>query len=209
MLFSIWPPQAAPSEPWFRRHPRVALTVAGVTFAAILSLRMLVGDPMDAYSMLYALPVALVAITCGLRSGLAAGLLAVGLIVVWVIARDVPLSPMGWASRVVPLLLLGPLLGDASDRLRRADAERRRLEAAALLQREAIEINDSLVQGMVAAKWSLEATNLEGGLRILDDTIGQAQSLVSGLIRSAGHGTQAAPGRGQENERTSDRVRPG
>ncbi|WP_350275776.1 hypothetical protein [Kribbella sp. HUAS MG21] len=195
MLFSIRPPQAAPSEPWFRRHPRVALTVAGVLFAAILTLRMLVGDAVDAYSMLYALPVALVAITCGLRSGLAAGLLAVGLIVAWVVVRDVPLSAMGWASRVVPLLLLGPLLGDASERLRRAETERRRLEAAALLQREAIEINDSLVQGMVAAKWSLEAANTEAGLRILDETIGQAQTLVSGLVRRAGHGTQvSSPG---------------
>lgn len=86
----------------------------------------------------------------------------------------------------------GPLLGNASDRLRLADAERRRLEAAALLQREAIEINDSLVQGMVAAKWSLEAANLEAGLRILDETIGQAQGLVSSLVRQAGHGTQVS-----------------
>lgn len=202
-MFSIRPSESAPNEPWFRRHPRVALTLAGVLFAATFSLRMLVGDAVDAYSMLYALPVALVAITCGLRAGLAAGLLAVGLIVAWVVVRDVPLSAMGWASRVVPLLLLGPLLGDASDRLRRADAERRRLEAAALLQREAIEINDSLVQGMVAAKWSLEATNVEAGVRILDDTIGQAQSLVSGLIRSAGHGTQAAHGSRERSDGTA------
>ncbi|HEY3513892.1 hypothetical protein [Kribbella sp. NPDC051137] len=193
MLFSIWPSAAAPRDPWFRRRPGVALAVAGVLFGAILVLRMLVGGATDAYSMLYALPVALVAITLGMRSGLAAGLLAVGLIAVWVVVRDVPLSPMGWASRVVPMLLLGALLGDASDRLRRADAERRELEAAALLQREAIEINDSLLQGMVAAKWSLEATNLAAGLKILDDTIGEAQTLVSSLVRRAGHGTRVAP----------------
>ncbi|MFG1911512.1 hypothetical protein [Kribbella sp. NPDC048928] len=58
----------------------------------------------------------------------------------------------------------GPLLGNASDRLRLADAERRRLEAA----------------------------NLQAGPRILDETIGQAQGLVSTLVRQAGHGTRVS-----------------
>ena len=103
--------------------------------------------------MLYAFPVGLIAIAFGLRAGVRAGLVAVALIVVWVVVDDVSLSLAGWVSRVVSILLLGLLLGDASDRLRRSDAENRRLEAAALLYREAIEINDSVVQGMAAAQW--------------------------------------------------------
>jgi hypothetical protein len=192
MVFSIWAGDTGPRDPWFRRHPRAASAVAGGLFAGIFTLRIVAGDATTAYSMLYALPVALLAIAFGRRSGIGAGLVAVGLIVTWAVVHHVALSPIGWASRVVPLLLLGALLGDAADRLRRADDERRELQAATLLQREAIEINDSLVQGMVAAKWSLEAENVEGGVRILDETIGEAQELVSNLVRRAGHGAKVA-----------------
>jgi hypothetical protein len=188
VFFSVWPLAAAPRDPWFRRYPTVALTVAGALYAAIMSLRLVVGTPVDAYSMLYALPVTLVAITFGRRSGLAAGLLAVALTVLWAFVQDVSLSPTGWASRILPMLMLGVLLGDASDRLRRAEDQRRQLEAAALLHREAIEINDSLVQGMAAARWSLEAGRVEAGLRTLDETIVQAHELVSSLIRRADMG---------------------
>jgi hypothetical protein len=179
-------------EPWFRQRPVVALGVAGMLYALVLSLRLSAGGPDDAYSLLYVLPVALVAISFGMRAGLAGGLAAVALTVVWVVVDDVNLSLTGWGSRIVPLLLLGGLLGDASDRLRRADAEKRRLEAAALLYREAIEINDSLVQGMAAARWALEAGRLEAGLRTLEQTIVQAEELVSGLIRQADMGGSSA-----------------
>jgi hypothetical protein len=143
--------------------------------------------------MLYALPVALVAMTFGMRAGTVAGLVAVGLTVVWAIVKDVSLTPTGWASRVLPLLVLGVLLGHATDRARRAELEHRRLEAAALLHRQAIEINDSLVQGMAAAMWSLDAGQVETGKKILEQTIAQAHDLVSGLIRRAGMGTRTEP----------------
>lgn len=172
-------------DPWFERRPEVALAVAATLFAAILALRLSGGSPADAYSMLYVFPVALVALVFGLRGGTAAGLVAVALIVVWVVADDVSLTATGWVSRVAPLVVLGPLLGRAADRMRRAEAEHRRLAEAALLHRKAIEINDSLIQGMAAAKWSLEAGRTESGLKTLDETIGHAQDLVSALISEA------------------------
>jgi hypothetical protein len=188
MTLRLWSPATTRREPWFRRHPILALTVAGALYAAILSLRLLAGGPEDAYSMLYVFPVALISIALGVRAGAIAGLIAVTLVVVWVVVRDVSLTPTGWGSRVLPILLLGLLLGHASDRLRLAETQKRQLEAAALLHRQAIEINDSLVQGMAAARWSLQAGRIEVGLRILDETIEQAHHLVSGLIRQAGMG---------------------
>ncbi len=181
----------APRDPWFRQRPLLALVTAGVLFAGVLTLRLLVGQADDAYSMLDVLPVALVAAGFGMRAGVAAGLLAVLLIAVWALARDVSLTPLGWASRVTPMLLLGGLLGYATDRMRAAELQRRQAQAAALLHREAIEINDSLVQGMAAAKWSLEAGQVEAGLETLDHTMAQAQELVSGLIRQARMGGHA------------------
>jgi hypothetical protein len=154
---------------------------------------MFLGSPVDAYSMLYALPIALVATTFGLRAGTVAGLLAVGLTVLWAMTQSVHLTTTGWASRVLPLLLLGVLLGHATDWERRAHEEHRRIEAAALLHREAIEINDSLVQGMAAAKWSFEAGQIDTGTRILERTIADAHDLVSSLIRRADIGARTEP----------------
>jgi len=191
------PSAAITTEAWFRRRPPVTWAAAVVLFAGIFALRISGGTVEDAYSMLYVFPVALVAFAFGLRKGAAAGVFAVLLIIVWVLVRDVSIDPVGWVSRVLPILLLGILLGEASDRLRRNETERRRLETAALLHRDAIEINDSLIQGMAAAKWSLEAGDVETGLNTLNATISQAQELVSGLIRQAGMGARA--------ERTADR----
>lgn len=172
-------------DPWFRRRPGLALGVTAALFVVIFSLRIFVGDPVDGYSMFYVLPVALVAVAFGLRGGVTAGLVACALMVLWAVAKDVSLDPGGWLARIFPMLLLGSLLGDAADHLRRGEDERRRLQSAALLHREAIEINDSIVQGMAAAKWSLEAGRTEAGLRTLEDTLDDAQRLVSGLISRA------------------------
>ncbi|HEU5036116.1 MAG TPA: hypothetical protein VFT70_03870 [Nocardioides sp.] len=187
-----------PRDPWFRRRPALAVGVAVVLYATVLVLRLSTGGPADAHTMLFALPVALLAGAFGLRAGLLAGVVAVALIEFWVAVSDVSLSATGWVSRAVPLLLLGVLVGQASDQARRAEverleleAERRELEAAALLHREAIEINDSLIQGMVAAKWSLESGQVEAGRRILEGTITQAQEMVSRLIRRAEMGGRA------------------
>lgn len=173
------------------RRQTFTLAVAGVLYAVVLVVRLSTGDVSDAYSMFYTLPVALIAMTFGMRAGAWAGMLAVALIALWTQVDDVHLTATGWASRVVPILLLGLLVGEATDRLRALEANQRRLEAAALLHREAIEINDSLVQGMAAAKWSLEAGNVEAGLRLLDETITRAHDLVSGLIRRADMGGRA------------------
>ena len=188
-------PERFAGEPWFRRRPRLALTIIAALYVAVLTTRLLTGTPTDAFSMLYVLPVALAAAAFGQRVGVAASLLAVALIGTWVSVRHVHLTPTGWATRVVPILLLGFLLGGAMDRLHRAEADRRRMERAVLLHRQAIEINDSLVQQMTAAKWRLEAGQTEAGLQILSAALSEAEQLVSGLIRRAGMGERTeAPG---------------
>jgi glucose-6-phosphate-specific signal transduction histidine kinase len=176
---------------WFRQRPRLALVVIAALFVTVFALRLFAGTPVDAYSMFYVLPVALAATAFGQRGGVTSAVLAVALIVVWTLVRDVTLSPTGWATRVVPIVVLGVLLGRATDRARRADDERRRLERAALLHREAIEINDTLIQRMTAAKWSFEAGQTDAGLQALTTAVQEAQRLVSGLIRRADMGERA------------------
>ena len=99
--------------PWFSRRPTLALVVIGVLYLAVFTLRVLPGTPVDAYSMLYVLPDALAATAFGRHAGVAAALLAVLLIVTWTVVKDVALGPPAWATRVIPILLLGylPRLG--------------------------------------------------------------------------------------------------
>lgn len=191
--------------PWFRARPRLTLAVAVVLFAGVLALRLLVGGPNDALNLLYALPVSLLAMTFGRRAGTAAGLAAVALVVLWALLREVHLGALAWASRALPLLLLGYLLGDATDRLRSANERRRALEAAAQRHRDAVEINDTLVQGMAAAKWALEAGRHDAGLRTLDQTLNLGHELVSKLMRDADMGTTSSSWTAELSPQSSER----
>lgn len=202
------PPEPTAGRPsgelWFRERPGWALAVVVALFGAVLLLRLTTGSPVDAYSLFYALPVALAGSAFGFRGGLASGLAAVVLIGVWVLARDVPLTLSGWVTRVVPLLLLGALLGRAVDRGRQAEEGRRRAEQqrrvaeeelaraelAAVLHGQAIEINDTLIQELAAAKWAFEAGRHEAGLEALAQAMGNAQRLVSDLISRADMGSR-------------------
>lgn len=169
-------------------------------FAGVFVLRITTGTAMDATNMLYTLPIALAALSFGRRAGLLAGLGAVALVLAWVLIDSVDLTVFGWFSRVVPMLLLGLLLGDASDRLRRANERGRRLEAAAQRHRDAVEINDTLVQGMVAARWSFEAGRHAAGLQTLDQTIALGQDLVTKLMRESDMGINGHRGRSTEQQ---------
>lgn len=178
-----------PYEPWFDRSPGATLFSAVVLFVVITAVRVALGnDATVGVTMLYLLPVSLVALAWGRWAGLTCGAVAITMLGLWVLVAEVDLSALGWASRAVPLLLTGYLLGDASDRLRRAEEERLQRDAQDLLRRQAVEINDTLVQGMAAAKWILEAGRLDEGIKALDDTLLTGQELVSELIREAGLG---------------------
>jgi hypothetical protein len=166
-------------RPWFDRRPARALAVAGALFLGIFALRSSVGDADDAIAMLYVLPISLVAIGFGRRAGLVAGATAVALLGVWVLIADTSLSAFGWLSRVVPLLLIGVLIGGASDRMRAADLAERRAAAMALLPLDGAEINDSIVQSLAAAKGAIEGGDVDRGLAILDDAIVTGQQLVT------------------------------
>ena len=193
-------------EPWFRSRPLVSLGVTVTMFVVVVVLELVESGSEHDYTMLYILPVALASATFGLRGGLAAGVASVFFTGFAVTAQSMTLTAMDWASHGIPILLLGLVLGDAADRLHRSEVVRRRLESAALLHREAIELNDSVLQGMEAAKWSFEADRTDAGLRILEETIARAQQLVSSLIRRgdmAARSESLAPMLGVPRDRAS------
>lgn len=176
----------APYQPWFNRHPALALAGIAALFVLVTVLRLALGsDAMVGVTLFYVVPVSLAALAWGRAGGALAAGVAVALVALWVLVSDADLSLLGWSARLVPIVLTALLLGDASDRLRRAEEIHLRQLERELLHRQAVEVNDSLLQGMSAAKWALEAGNDELGVRALDDTIRAGQALVSELIREA------------------------
>jgi hypothetical protein len=181
--------------PWFTGRPRLTVAVAVGLYAAVLGLWFVVDAPADAVSLLFCLPIALLAVAFGLRAGLLGGVAGIGLVGLWVAMNDVGLSALGWATRLVPMVLLGGLLGHAVDRLHRSERQRRQLEAAAQRHRDAVEINDTIVQGLAAAKWALESDELARGLEVVTETLQLSQGIISDLLRDAGMGVGGKRGR--------------
>ena len=187
----------ASGPPWFRRWPGLAVALAGALFAGVLVLR--IAEPADEVpvDLLYCLPVALLAVAFGRQAGLLAGALAVAAVGTWLVLSGVDHSLLGWISRTVPLLLLGGLLGDAMDRLVRSQALAQQATAAADRTRAAVELNDTVVQGLAAAKWALEAGRNDRGLEIVTETLDRSHRMVSQLLRDAEAGLRTCPGEGE------------
>jgi hypothetical protein len=165
-------------------RPRLSAAIAAALWGVAAGMLAVGGDVAGAAPLVLCLPVALLATTFGRRGGLIGAAGAVALVAGWALTHrglDVP----GWTARTGPLVLLGLLLGDAVDRLRAAEAARLLMAEAEQRHREAVQLNDTIVQSLAAAKWALERSDLEGGLAIVDETLAQSHRLVSDLIRGA------------------------
>lgn len=171
------------SIPWFGTHRAWAAAVVVALFLGVFVLRLAVEGADEVVSLFYVLPIALAAMTWGLRGGLLGAGAGVSLVVAWSVIDDVSFSALGWSTRVVPLALLGVLLGLAADGLEQARLTERELLATQLREREAAEINDSIIQGLVAAKWLVESGECERSVVYLAESIERTQALVADLLR--------------------------
>lgn len=172
----------ATDGPWFRQHPRLATAVTGIAFVVVTALRILVDDADDAVGLGYALPVVLAAMSFGREVGTAASVAAGGLL--WARAlghADAP-GTVAIGARVVPMVLLGYLVGAATDAVEIAQRTRTRLAVAEVRRRDAAEVNDEILQRLAVAKWRLEAGATEQAAGLLDEAMTQAQDLVSSLL---------------------------
>ena len=105
---------------------RGSVAVAGVLFVAIFALRLAVPDPNAAILLLCSVPIALLAVQLGLRGGLAAALLSIGLIALWALLRQESIGFTGYATRAVTFLLVGALIGSIADRRRTLEEQNAR-----------------------------------------------------------------------------------
>ena len=111
-------------------HPRgrLILAVAALLFAGVFLLRLVVENPEHFVTLLYALPIAIVAVELGLAWGLAAAALALGLFGVWdaVWAGDNGGAVLEYFTRGTVFFVIGGFVGALADRLRRISADRAR-----------------------------------------------------------------------------------
>lgn len=175
---------------WSRAHPGVAVAVIVASCVAVLALQFVDTHGSDAIALLYVLPIGLAAVTFGLRGGLASaagGYLAFGLFAVLSTADHV--RPDGWLSRAAAMFLLGGLLGRAHDRTAQATrvalAHQRQsliIEEENRRYSEGIELSDSILQHVAAAKWAIERGDEAAAARLLSQALSSGQEMVSELL---------------------------
>ena len=95
------------------RSRRWMIAAAVGLFAAIFVLRLLDDVPADGVGFLYVLPIALVAVEWGWRWGVAAGVFACLLYLLWAAIAGGELSAVGYATRAFVFIATGAVLGRA------------------------------------------------------------------------------------------------
>ena len=100
------------------RSRRWMIAAAVGLFAAIFVLRLLDDVPADGVGFLYVLPIALVAVEWGWRWGVAAGVFACLLYLLWAAIAGGELSAVGYATRAFVFIATGAVLGRVAERIR-------------------------------------------------------------------------------------------
>lgn len=120
----LWRPSPLPALRWLRMGDLGAACAATALFALAFALRM--ADPRlaDGETLLYMIPVGLLATRFGLRGGLVGAVAAILLTVTWdLTAGDIGLTPLSYLTRSVAYLTLGGLVGTFVTQRRRLEAE--------------------------------------------------------------------------------------
>ena len=109
------------------RRPPV-LAAAALLFVAVFVLRVVIEDTSHPVTLLFALPIALLAVQLGTVWGLAAGALALSAFALWDVtwAADAEHDVLDYLTRAAVFFVLGGFVGALSDRLRRVSAESNR-----------------------------------------------------------------------------------
>jgi hypothetical protein len=189
------------SFPWYQSHSYAAMLIATGLFAGVSVARHFSDGSGEAIDILYSLPVALLAMSFGLLGGLVGAAVGFSLFTIFQLASGVgDIDATGWIARAAGLLLLGVLLGRATDQIKAGELrtlaeqeQRRRLQETAHRQVEALEISDSILQHLAAAKWMVERGEVEDAIDILTSTLVTGQRMVAELLpmRHGGFDAQA------------------
>lgn len=173
-----------------RYAPKSSATAASVIVVLMVAVTVVcwfVHGAGQAASLLYVVPIALSALRFGRRGGLAAAAYGVAAFVVFELVRaggGVDLA--GWVGPIVTMTLMGGLVGHLSDSSARQQAASRTQEARFEELRRAglaaLDVSDSIVQRVAAARWMLEVGKNQEALDALDATVAEGIDKVSGTL---------------------------
>ncbi|MBN1528028.1 MAG: PAS domain S-box protein [Thermoleophilaceae bacterium] len=103
---------------------RGVLAIAGLLFAVVMALRIASENPHDFVTLLFTVPIALIAIELGLAWAFGAATFALALFGLWAAAwASAAPSALDYISRGVTFLAIGGVVGALAGRLRRVSAE--------------------------------------------------------------------------------------
>ncbi len=165
------------------------ITVASMV---VLALQLLDTRASDAFSLLYVLPISLAAMSFGAGGGLVAAVVAYTAFALFAIFSSVAhVGIEGWVGRAAAMFLLGGLLGRANDQTERAAMaalahHSQRLIAEEKRRRfaEGIELSDSILQNVAAAKWAIEQGDATKAAELLGQALSSGQEMVGELLPS-------------------------
>lgn len=112
-----------------------------------------------------------------------------GSLVVW----TSPYAPFFGSEEFEILEYLGTITHLALERTKAAEM-RVALAEAQLRRRQALEINDNVVQGLTVAKYAFSLGDPEKGQQAVDDTLESAKAIISDLLREIQPGEEMRPG---------------
>jgi signal transduction histidine kinase len=151
-----------------RRSPltqrRLALVAALALFGGGFALRLVVDDPGALIANFYAVPIAILAATFGMRGGLAAAGFAFGLVFAWGAVTDTHVNLLGYSTRGAVFLLVGVVVGWYAERLPRAAARGRGAEYELEVRNDELErANAYLGQAVLRLEAFAEIARAVGG----------------------------------------------
>lgn len=112
-------------SPRFATRPAI-LAVAISLVAVVMTLRAVIADPEQPILLMFVLPISIVALSFGMRVGIAAATMAVVAVFVWHSVTGIALGAIGFASRIASFYIAGAVLGWYADDRRRLQEESQR-----------------------------------------------------------------------------------
>jgi hypothetical protein len=145
----------------------VTLVVVAGLFIGVFVIRFLYGDAKDALTVLYVVPISLVAVRFGLLAGLAAAGVAMVLLAIWALAEDADISAVGLVSRAVGFIVAAGLVGFFEERMRSAQA-----------RRHALAVHDDILQDLMVARYALDEGDHQAARAAIEGASNGARTLV-------------------------------
>ena len=167
-----------------RRARRIGVAV--VLTVIVIALRATFSMPSDGFLFLLIAPIAIIAVEFAFVGGLVAALIGAAIVIGFGLSGVMNYSNVGVAVRVAAFLIAGAGVGYLVQDRNRREAEIAALERRAQEQREAIQLNDDVVQGLAVAKMALEMGDAERAKTTMETTLKRAQQIASKHLDHSG-----------------------